>query len=198
MVTERMVKSEVSGTPGPAAGRGRGMRAFGARLIGLLLLALALGLGYAGVVSGIQEPFSKSIAGTITVERCAEGDTRRAPQECEGVFVSDDGKTKDSDFAEVETEEPYVKGDRIDVVQIDTYSYETSLTSAVAAGLRYLFGGLCALGPALFCLIAGRWPGPRAAGALRSLPPAFSWMTFPLVGVGLLGLIVCGIVKGAT
>jgi hypothetical protein len=162
----------------------------------VLLLALGCGLGYAGVVSGIHEPFAEAIPGTITVEHCSDDGGRRAPLECEGKFVSDDGKTKDPYYAEIETDEPYAKGHRIGVVQIDDYTYETSVVSAVASGLRYLFGGFCALGPAFFCLIAGRWPGPRAAGTLRSMHPAFSWITFPLAGVGILGLIVASIVKG--
>lgn len=196
MPTELTKDAAASASGGGQGRAGRVLRSLGARVIGLLLLALGLGLSHEGVTSGIYEPFTASKPGKITVERCSQ-ETGRSPTKCEGEFVSDDGKTKDTLFARVETGEPYPKGHRIDVVRVGEFSYATSFAAAVAEGLRYLFGGLCALGPALFCLIAGRWPGPRAAGVLRSMHPAFSWITFPMVGVGIVGLIVAGIVHGA-
>lgn len=182
-----------SGSQGQV-GRGRGARGFGARVVGVLLLALGLGLGYEGVVSGLYEPFAEVTPGTITVEECTHDDgERRRVKECEGEFNSDDGKTTQS-YVDVDTDEPYPRGHKIDVFEIGDYTYDTSIVGAVASGLRYLFGGLCALGPAIFCLVAGRWPGPRAAATLRSMHPAFSWITFPMAGLGLVGLVVAGIV----
>jgi hypothetical protein len=161
--------------------------------VGVLLLALALGLGYAGAVGGFYEPFAETTPGTITVEHCSHYDAASRPvKECEGNFVSDDGKTT-YPYADVSTDEPYPKGHRIDVLEIGDYTYDTSIFGAVASGLRLFCAGLGVLGPAFFCLIAGRWPGPRAAGTLRAMSPAFSRVTFSLTCVGFGGFLVVSI-----
>ncbi len=194
MATRLETGNSASEAPGNGT-RGRGARGFGARVMGVLLLALGLGLGYAGVMSGLYEPFAKTTQGTLTVEHCRHDDGRYSrKKECEGTFRSEEGRVEDP-YADVATDDPYPKGHRIDVLQIGDGDYATSIASGVASGLRPLFGGLCVLGPAFFCLVAGRWPSPRAAGALRSLPAAFSWITFSMVGIGLLGLLVASIVK---
>lgn len=198
MGTELTQDSEASRSDQGQPGRGRGARAFGARVVGVLLLALGLGLGYTGVDSALYEPFAEVTPGTITVDRCTHNDNggRESVKECEGEFVSDDGENTMS-YVDVETDEPYPRGRKVDVVEVGEYTYFRSVVGAVASGLRYLFGGFCALGPAFFCLIGGRWPGLFTAGVLRSMHPALSRFTFPLVGIGILGFIVASIVMDA-
>lgn len=60
----------VSGRLDAPGARGSGVRAFGARVAGVLLLVPTLGLGYLGVVWAMQEPFVESVKGTIVVQEC--------------------------------------------------------------------------------------------------------------------------------
>lgn len=175
----------------------RGPRSVGVQLLGVLLLALGLGLCYAGVVSGLYGPLGNATQGAITVDYCTHHDAKKSNgRKCHGSFAATKGGESAS-YAVVDTDEAFPKGQKISVVRIGESSYFTSSVDAVASGLRYLFGGMCAIGPAFFCLIAGRWPGPGAANVLRSMNPVFSWLTFPLVGLGLIGVVITSIMAWA-
>jgi hypothetical protein len=176
--------------------QGSGVRAFGARVAGVLLLVLGLGLCYLGVVWGIQEPF-ESTRGTIVVESCEHDEGRKSAfQWCDGTFTSDDGKVEDP-YASVDTDDPYAKGDRVGVYRLgeESSSYNPSLADASASGFRALFAGLGVLGPVIYVLITGSWPTRRSPAAKRPIHPVFWKVSFPLVCFGLLGLVVASIVK---
>lgn len=169
----------------------------GVRLLGVLLLALGLGLGYVGIFSGLYEPLVDASRGVIKVEYCTHHDAKKSNgRECHGSYIGEEDRQR-ALVAVVETDEAYPEGHEISVVRVGDSSYFTSVTDAVASGLRYFFGGLCAVGPALFCIVTGRWPVPQSAGALRTLHPAFSWFTFPLVGLGILGVIAMSVLDWA-
>lgn len=181
--------------PGATGVRGSGVRAFGARVAGMLLLVLGFGLSYLGVVWGIQEPFVESTRGTIVVERCGHDEGRESASWCDGTFTSDDGRTEDP-YATVDTEDPYAKGDRIGVHRLgeQSSSYNPSLVDASSSGFRALFAGIGLLGPVVYVLITGTWPTRRSPAARRRLHPVFWKISFPLVCIGLLGLVVASIV----
>lgn len=175
---------------------GRGFRGFAVRVMGLPFLVLGLVFGYQGVVSGILDPIEDTTAGVLEVENCppvSEGQKRGKYHECKGLFTpnssaGDRSGERDHNVS-VETGEYYPKGHRLEVVRVGG-THATSVLFAVAAGLRYLFGGLFLLGIGLFFAITGRGMGFRAGDVLRPLPTVVSWFTLRLTGIALVGFVL--------
>jgi hypothetical protein len=160
----------------------------GARVGGVLLLALSLGLSIGGFNSGVYEPLAEVRHGTVRVEEC-ERDGDESPWRCDGTFSPDDGTAEDP-YADIGTDVRHAGGERLErVLQIGGDTYATSVDYTVLSGLRMLFAGLCVLGPAVFALLGGRAAAQRSEAGRRRAMVVWK-VTFPLVCISLLGVAV--------
>jgi hypothetical protein len=193
-------------------------RAFGrlGRWGGLVFLLAGLALSGWGAYEGAFLAGWAGTHGTLTVKQCevsypdnASRSSRRnrRPVRCEGTFVSDDGKSKDS-AAAVQVRRRYTEGTELSVQQTDAPTTAASaggdyVQSGVDRAWRFFgafFGGWVLTGLGAFCLATGYAPFGRSRVSYdEAWEAAGRGVTRPVllgvIGVGIVGAAVSFLVS---
>ncbi|GAA2286255.1 hypothetical protein GCM10010145_66020 [Streptomyces ruber] len=183
---------------------------------GLAFLAAGLVLSGFGAYEGTYAAGWAGTRGTLTVEECtvsypnnASRSSRknRRPIRCEGTFVSEDGRRRDTSAA-VQMRQRYEQGAELPVTQTDPpTSADATDADYTATGmdraLRWFaafFGGWVLTGLGVFCLATGYAPFGRsrvsygaaweASGRGATRPAVVA-----MIGVGLAGALVTFLVS---